>query len=85
MSRDLAELSTSGHNLMRSISSSVRAFLCAIVKFGGAGAFVRGHSLGVLERSTIFQIRRDSGRVENMAADRRALMQGGSSPTPRGD
>ncbi len=31
-----------------------QAFLAAVVELGGTGAFVGGHGLGVLERSTIF-------------------------------
>jgi DNA-binding transcriptional LysR family regulator len=41
----------------------------AVVKLGGARAFVRGHQLGVFERSTIVKIGGYAGCTEAVAAD----------------
>jgi hypothetical protein len=40
----------------------------AIIELGGARAFVRGHGLGVLERTADFETGGDAGRPEHMAA-----------------
>jgi hypothetical protein len=58
-------------SLIRSISSSVSRSLGAVIELGGAGAFMRRHRLGVLKSSAIFQVCRDPGRTESIAADRR--------------
>src|SRR6266852_7488948 len=57
-----------------------QAFLGPVIELGGAGAFVRGHRLCVLERTSILQIRRDPGRTEGMAADRGLDAGGGGAP-----
>src|SRR5216683_732783 len=57
-----------------------QGFLATIIELGGAGAFVRGHRLRMLERPAILQIRRNAGRAEGMAADRRFDAGGDRTP-----
>jgi len=41
----------------------------AVVQLGGAGRFVRGNGLGVLDGAAVFQVGGDAGGAEGVAAD----------------
>lgn len=42
----------------------------AVVELGGAGRFVRGNLLGLLDGAAVLQVRRDAGRAEGVATRR---------------
>src|SRR4051794_14446580 len=57
----------SNHNPLHFIERNL--ITSAVVKLGRARAFMRGHGLGIFERSTSLEIRGDPGSAENMAAE----------------
>jgi hypothetical protein len=42
-----------------------------VVKFGGAGRFMRSHLLGMLEPASVLQVNRHTGRAPGVTPDRR--------------
>lgn len=47
----------------------------AVIELGRARAFVRGHGLSMLKRTTVRKVSGDAGRAERVIADRRDLVE----------